>query len=279
MSGWLTANEAAVRLGAFMAVLLLMAAWEIIAARRELKLPKARRWLPNLALVALDAIVVRLVFPAAAVGAAVVAAERGWGLLNQVDVPPVIAVPASVVALDLAIYLQHVLFHAVPVLWRLHMVHHADPDVDVTTGTRFHPLEILASMGVKVAMVALIGPPVVGVLVFELLLNATSMFNHGNVRLPGALDRGLRWVLVTPDMHRIHHSVEPAEANSNFGFSLPWWDRLFGTYRDQPAVGHAHMRTGIEHLQETGPQGLLWMLRLPFSGEPGAYSIDRRRPS
>jgi sterol desaturase/sphingolipid hydroxylase (fatty acid hydroxylase superfamily) len=276
MTGWLVTHELGVRLGSFAAVFLLMAGWEILAARRDLVLPKARRWLANLALVALNTIVLRLLVPGAAVGAAIVAAERGWGVLNRVDVPHVAAVVLSVVVLDLAIYLQHVMFHAVPALWRLHMVHHADLDFDVTTGTRFHPVEILLSMGIKLALVVLVGAPPVAVLLFEILLNATSMFNHGNVRMPVAADRVLRFVVVTPDMHRVHHSVRAAETNSNFGFNLPWWDRLLGTYQDQPSAGHEEMRIGLEHLQEMGPQGLGWMLRVPFAGRAGAYPINRR---
>ena len=277
MTAWLTAHEPGVRLGTFAGVFLLMATWELVAARRALMLPKARRWLANLALVALNTVALRLIFPTAAVGVAMVATERGWGVLSQVELPVIAAVPLSVVALDLAIYLQHVMFHAVPVLWRLHMVHHADLDFDVTTGARFHPVEILISMGIKLALVVLIGPPVVAVLLFEVLLNATSMFNHGNVKLPTAVDRVLRWVVVTPDMHRVHHSVVASETNSNFGFNLPWWDRLLGTYQDQPAAGHDDMRIGVEHLQESRLQGVGWMLRLPFAGKSGAYPINRRR--
>ncbi len=277
MGDWLTAREPAVRLVVFAGVFLAMAAWEILAARRVLVLSKGRRWVANLLLVALDTLAVRLVFPAAAVGAALSAAEHGWGLFHQFDLSPLLTVPAAVVMLDLAIYLQHVMFHAIPVLWRLHMVHHADLDFDVTTGLRFHPLEILASMGIKLSLVVLIGPPVLAVLVFEVLLNATSMFNHANVRLPSTIDRFLRWVVVTPDMHRVHHSVNPSETNSNFGFNLPWWDRLLGTYKGQPAAGHEAMRIGVGHLQERRPQGLLWLLWLPFSGSPGSYSINRRK--
>lgn len=276
MMEWLTTHEPAVRLGAFAGVFALMALWELGAARRKSLLPKGRRWFWNLALVVLNTVVLRLVFPAAAVGAAVFATEQGWGALNWFELHPVLAVLASVVLLDLAIYLQHVMFHAVPVLWRLHMVHHADLDFDVTTGLRFHPVEILISMGIKLALVMLIGPPVAGILIFEVLLNATSMFNHGNVSLPRGVDRVLRWIVVTPDMHRVHHSIEPSETNSNFGFSLPWWDRLLGTYRPQPAAGHDDMTIGVGSLQERHLQGLPWMLLLPLRGDPGSYSINRR---
>ncbi|OIP29772.1 MAG: hypothetical protein AUK47_26760 [Deltaproteobacteria bacterium CG2_30_63_29] len=276
MSDWLTTNEPTVRLVAFVGVFLLMALWELVAARRPLTLGKARRWTANLSLVVLNTVLLRLAFPTAAVGAAVISAERGWGLLNGFEFPPLLAILASVVVLDLAIYLQHLMFHAVPVLWRLHRVHHADLDFDVTNGLRFHPIEILLSMGIKLALVVLIGPPVVGVLAFEVVLNATAMFNHGNVRLPQALDQVLRWLVVTPDMHRVHHSVVVAEANSNFGFSLPWWDRLLGTYQAQPAAGHENMEIGVGEIREQRPQGLLWMLLLPFTGKSGNYSIGRR---
>ncbi len=276
MTAWLTAHEPALRLGVFAGVFLLVAAWEVAAARRELAVSKGRRWLANLGLVVVNTVALRLLVPTAAVAVAALAAERGWGALNLVGLPAVVELLLSLALLDLAIYLQHVLFHAVPALWRLHMVHHADLDFDVTTGARFHPLEILLSMGIKIALVLVVGPSAVAVLLFEILLNGTATFNHGNVRLPPALDRVLRWVLVTPDMHRVHHSVVAAEANSNFGFCLPWWDRLGGTYRDQPAAGHEAMRIGVDQLQQGGVQSLSWMLLLPFKGEPGGYAIDRR---
>jgi sterol desaturase/sphingolipid hydroxylase (fatty acid hydroxylase superfamily) len=180
--------------------------------------------------------------------------------------------------MDFIIYLQHVLVHAVPLLWRLHRMHHADLDYDVTTGARFHPIEIILSMLIKFATIVVLGPPVVAVVIFEILLNATAMFNHGNVRLPLGLDRVLRLILVTPDMHRVHHSVEDDEANCNFGFSLPWWDRLFGTYRDQPRGGHEGMTIGIHKFRT--PKEASWlpgMLLLPFRGKVSAYTINRRQ--
>lgn len=237
--------EAVLRAGAFLLVLAGTAAWEVAAPRRRPQYSRWTRWPGNIAIVVLDAVLVRLLFPAAAVGFALFAEARAWGLFNSLDTPEWIAVAVSVVALDLAIYFQHVLFHAVPTLWRLHRMHHADLDFDVTTGIRFHPFEILLSMGFKIGVIAALGPPALAVLVFEVLLNASSMFNHGNVRLPDGLDRALRWFLVTPDMHRVHHSVVVGETNSNFGFSLSWWDRLFGTYRAQPAAGHEAMTIGI----------------------------------
>ena len=227
----------------------------------------------------LNTVVLRLLFPAAALGMAWYAQEHGWGLFNAVQVPAALAVAATVVALDFLIYLQHVMFHAVPALWRLHRMHHADLDFDVTTGARFHPIEIALSMGIKLAAVVVLGAPPVAVVIFEVILNATAMFNHGNLRLPLAVDRVLRLVVVTPDMHRVHHSVIPAETNSNFGFSLPWWDRLLGTYRAHPAAGHEAMTIGIEQFREAGDLRLDRMLVQPFRGAPGDYPINRaRRP-
>jgi sterol desaturase/sphingolipid hydroxylase (fatty acid hydroxylase superfamily) len=200
-----------------------------------------------------------------AIGVALAATTHGWGLLNNVDLPGWLAVMLCVVMLDLLIYLQHVLFHALPILWRLHLVHHADLDVDATTGVRFHPLEVLLSLGIKIGAVVLLGVPALSVLLFEILLNATSIFNHGNVRLPGWLDRILRLIVVTPEMHRIHHSILSRETNSNFGFNLPWWDYLFGTYRFRPAAGHERMTVGLERYRDKRRADQLhWMLLLPF---------------
>ena len=271
-------NEVVIRLGFFFGVFAVMAIWELYAPRRALTVSKAVRWVNNLGLVFFNSFVLRLVFPAAAVGMAVFASEQGWGLFNYYDAPPVIAVVASVVAMDFIIYLQHVMVHAVPALWRLHRVHHADLDYDVTTGARFHPLEILLSMIIKFAVILLLGPPVVAVIVFEVLLNATAMFNHGNVRLPATLDRYLRVIIVTPDMHRVHHSVEDDETNSNFGFNLPWWDRLFGTYRAQPRAGQEGMTIGITTFREN--KWCSWlpgMLAIPFVGKVQDYAINRRQ--
>ena len=266
----------ALRLGAFIAVFAGMALWETLAPRRGLRMPKRARWTANLSLVALNTIILRLLFPAAAVGATALAADRGWGVLALVGLPAWAAVALSIVALDLAVYLQHVVFHAAPTLWRLHLVHHADLDFDTTTGLRFHPIEIVLSMLFKVTIVTALGPPVLGVLVFEVLLNATSMFNHGNVRMSVVLDRVLRAVLVTPDMHRVHHSVLRHETNSNFGFCLSWWDRLLGTYRAQPRAGHEGMTIGTEQLQDARNQTLGWLLRLPAMASIGPYPIGAR---
>ena len=269
--------ETAIRLICFSAVLLAMSLWELAAPRRQLTVRKGPRWGSNLALVAINSIVARFVAGLSAVAMAGLAAERGWGLLNSVDWPAALEIFLGIVALDLVIYLQHVMFHAVPVLWRLHQVHHADLDFDVTTGLRFHTIEIVLSMLLKVAAVAALGPAVWSVLIFELLLNATSMFNHGNVRLPARLDRVLRWFVVTPEMHRVHHSVVVREANSNFGFNLPWWDWMCGTYRGQPAAGHEGMTIGVSHLRdERQVDRLPGMLTLPFTGRGGDYPINER---
>jgi sterol desaturase/sphingolipid hydroxylase (fatty acid hydroxylase superfamily) len=235
------------------------------------------RWTSNLGIVVLNTLLLRLVFPLAAAGMAAFAATNGWGLLNHFQVPVWLAVPIAVVAMDFVIWLQHVMVHAVPALWRLHRVHHADLDYDVTTGSRFHPIEIGLSMLIKFATITVLGPPVLAVVIFEVLLNATAMFNHGNIRLPGSLDRVLRWFVVTPDMHRVHHSIDDDESNSNFGFNLPWWDRLFGTYKDQPRAGHVAMTIGIRgHRDPNEVARLDGMLLLPFRGEVEGYAINRR---
>ncbi len=272
----LARNEAAVRLGIFFGVLMLMMGWEVMAPRRKLNHGRGLRWTGNLGIVALNTGIARLVFPLAPVAVAALAAERGWGVFNVVELTGWLAIAASVVILDFAIYLQHVMVHAVPALWRLHRMHHTDLDFDVTTGARFHPIEILLSIGIKMAVVVLIGAPAAAVLVFEVVLNAASMFNHGNVALPAALDRALRLVVVTPDMHRVHHSIDASETNSNFGFNLPWWDRLLGTYRDQPAKGHRDMTIGIDLFRDPADLRLHRMLAQPFVSEIGDYAINRR---
>ncbi|HEY7662914.1 MAG TPA: sterol desaturase family protein, partial [Xanthobacteraceae bacterium] len=241
----LSAYDIYIRLGAFAGVFAVMAIWELVGPRRMQRIGRAWRWPNNFGVVLVDTVLVRILFPTTAAGLALVAEDRGIGLLNTVALPATVAVAVAVVLLDLAIYLQHVLFHAVPALWRLHRMHHADLEFDVSTGVRFHPIEILLSMVIKLAVVAALGTPALAVLIFEVLLNATSMFNHGNVRLPEKLDRVLRWIVVTPEMHRVHHSIAVREANSNFGFNLPWWDRLFGTYRAEPEAGHLGMTIGI----------------------------------
>ena len=271
-------NEAYIRLGFFFGVLGIMAMWEIITPRRTLVVSKSLRWINNLGIVFLNTAILRLIFPAAAVGMAALAETQGWGIFNYLQIPYWFVVIASVIMLDAVIYFQHVLVHAVPILWRLHRVHHADLDFDVTTGTRFHPIEIILSMLIKFAAIVVLGPPIVAVLIFEVLLNATSMFNHANVRMPLGVDRVLRLFIVTPDMHRVHHSIEDDETNSNFGFNFPWWDRLFGTYRNQPRAGHEQMTIGITTFRDR--QHCTWlpgMLALPFIGKITDYTINRRQ--
>lgn len=277
MTEWVTQHEAGLRLGVFFSVFGLMALWEVLAPRRKLTVAKPMRWANNVGIVFLNTAVVRLLFPTAAVGMALFAQQHAWGVLNYVSIPFWLAVVAAVAFLDFAIYLQHVLVHAVPGLWRVHRVHHADLDYDVTTGARFHPIEIVLSMLIKFAVIAVLGPPLVAVVIFEVLLNATSMFNHSNVRLPFALDAVLRRLVVTPDMHRVHHSVEDDETNSNFGFNLSIWDRIFGTYRAQPRAGHEDMSIGIRTFRDPQQVNRLpGMLKLPFVGDVTDYAINRR---
>jgi sterol desaturase/sphingolipid hydroxylase (fatty acid hydroxylase superfamily) len=250
-------HEAAIRGSVFAAILAATAAGEFVAPKRRLRVGRGFRWVQNLSMMAIDALCLRFLFPLLAVQAALIAEANGWGLFNQLALPAIAAIPLTVLVFDLVIYAQHRAFHAVPLLWRLHMVHHADPDIDVTTGGRFHPIEIMLSMLVKMAVVLALGASAIGVIVFEVLLNATSMFNHGNLALPSGVDRVLRAIVVTPDMHRVHHSVRREETNSNFGFNVPWWDRLFGSYRALP--------------QDRPRQSLGWLLILPFIGPVGDY--------
>ena len=273
MADVLLAHEATIRLAIFLAVLAVMASLEAILPRRVRVIGRWRRWPANLGIVVLNTALVRLLLPVTAAGIALVFERQGVGLLPGLGLPPWAAFLAALVLLDLAVYLQHVLFHAVPGLWRLHRMHHADLDFDVTTGSRFHPIEILLSMAIKLAVIAALGAPVAAVIVFEIVLNATAMFNHANLRLPPALDRVLRWFVVTPDMHRIHHSVRPEETDSNFGFNLPWWDRLLGTYRSQPHDGHEGMTIGIRQFRTLGDLRLDRMLIQPLRGGAGDNMI------
>ena len=281
MTDWIMSNESVIRLGFFGGIFGLMAIWEVVAARRELTASKSRRWFGNLGLVLLDALIVRLLFPTAVLGMALMVEGFGWGLFNLFSVPYWVAVLVSVAVLDCAIYVQHVMFHAIPLLWRLHLVHHADLDFDVTTGIRFHPIEIVISVLIKLSVVSVLGPPVLSVLIFEVLLNGLALFNHGNVRIPLPLDRVLRWIIVTPDMHRVHHSVENVEHNTNFGFNLSCWDRLMGTYRAQPAKGHQEMIIGLKSFRDRTWQTLPRILAMPFfksaaSGSRGGIAEGRR---
>ena len=268
-------RETIIRLCFFFAIFAVMATWEILSPRRMLTISKRTRWFSNLVLLSLNPISVRLIFPFLPVSMSLLAEERHWGLLNNVGMPYWCKVVMGVMVLDLAIYLQHVLHHAVPLLWRLHMVHHSDLDFDLTTGLRFHPMEIVLSMGIKLMAVAVLGPPALAVLIFEVALNSTSMFNHSNVLLPCGIDRVLRLFVVTPEMHRVHHSVIIRETNSNFGFNIPWWDRLLGTYRAQPANGHEAMTIGVSHIRDPGRLTLPRLIVMPFVDDPGAVPVNR----
>jgi len=278
LENFILEHEAGIRLTFFIGVFLIMAIWEIKAPRRALTVSKTLRWVNNLGIVVFNTLIIRWLFPAAAVGVALFTQQQGWGLLNYYQVPDIIAVFLAVIAMDFIIYLQHVMVHAVPALWRLHRVHHADQDYDVTTGARFHPLEIILSMLIKFATIVVLGAPVIAVIIFEVILNALAMFNHANVGIPSTLDKVLRWFIVTPDMHRVHHSVEDDETNSNFGFNLTWWDRLFGTYREQPRGGQVGMRIGIHHFRDIKQTNeIMGMLLLPFKGQVTEYAINTRR--
>ena len=271
----MTASETSIRLGFFFGVFFVVAVCEILAPRRPLTTSKAARWGANLIIVGLNPLSVRALFPILPVAMAHLTVEQQWGLFSHLPLPYGLEVVLGILALDLTIYLQHVLHHAVPALWRLHMVHHADLDYDVTTGLRFHPLEIVVSMGIKLSMVAALGPPPLAVLIFEVALNATSMFNHSNIHIPAAVDRFLRLLVVTPDMHRVHHSVILRETNSNYGFNFPWWDRLLGTYKAQPDKGHTGMIIGLSQFRDPKALTLPRLLVLPFLGDPGGVPINR----
>lgn len=274
---WIISNEVVIRLGFFFSIFAAVAFAETRYPRRPLTVSKRVRWFNNISLVVLNSVVLRFLFPTAAVGVALLAEQNNWGWLNNVDMPLVIATIIAVVIMDFVIYLQHVMMHSVPLFWRLHRVHHADLDYDVTTGSRFHTIEIVLSMLLKFATIVLLGPPLVAVIIFEVVLNAMAMFNHGNLRLPENVDRVLRLFVVTPDMHRVHHSVEDDETNSNFGFNIPWWDRIFGTYKAQPRHGHGGMTIGIHKFRDMKQVSRLdGLLILPFKGKVSDYAINRR---
>jgi sterol desaturase/sphingolipid hydroxylase (fatty acid hydroxylase superfamily) len=268
MNMFIIDKEIYLRLGFFFIIFLSMAVWEILKPRRVLTVSKENRWFVNLSITIIDALLVRFIFPIAALGTAFIAEEQHWGLLNRLTIDHWIAGIIAILMLDLTIYVQHVAFHHIPVFWRLHMVHHTDLDIDVTTGARFHPVEILLSMIIKMTAILLLGAPAYSVLVFEILLNGTSLFNHGNIFIPPGIDRFIRFFVVTPDMHRVHHSVIIRERNSNFGFNFSWWDRFFSTYKEQPEKGHGDMVIGLANFRDSKRLGLIYTLFLPlFSGE------------
>ncbi|MCF8469535.1 MAG: sterol desaturase family protein [Parvibaculum sp.] len=282
MNNFVIAYEPQLRLGIFAAVLTLMALWEIAAPRRALAGSRRRRWTTNLALAGLGTLTIRIAVPLLAAGVAIEAAHRGFGILHWLEVPFLPALIASLIVLDVLVYAQHIVFHHAGFLWRFHRVHHADTHIDATTGIRFHPVEIVISMGIKMAAVALLGAPVAAVIIFEIVLNAAAMFNHSNIGLGERVDRVLRTLIVTPDMHRVHHSVHRDEHDMNFGFSLSLWDRLFGTYKAQPREGHEAMRVGLTAFPGPAPEGLQWSLTNPFSSAPfssGPFSHDAGKPT
>jgi sterol desaturase/sphingolipid hydroxylase (fatty acid hydroxylase superfamily) len=276
LSEIIVSNAATIRMSFFFGIFIVIALVELAVPRRPLSTSKISRWFANIGIVFINAAVLRFLLPAGAVGISVWVAKQGWGVFNTTGWPFWAEVVLSVILLDIVIYLQHVMFHAVPLLWRLHMIHHADLDYDLTTGTRFHPIEIIISMGIKAAAISVLGAPPLGVIVFEILLNGTAMFNHGNFYIPLGVDRILRLVLVTPDMHRVHHSIFPMETNSNFGFCLPWWDRIMGTYRAQPTKGHDGITIGLNQFRDPARLTLPGIIALPFIGKGGSYAIGRR---
>jgi len=262
--GYLDDSELGIRFVIFAFALVIMTVLESVFPKKRRSLARADRWFTNYAITIIDALALRFLVPLAAMGMAATAESKSWGLLNLIDLPVALEIVFAVVFLDLCIYWQHVASHRFSLLWRVHKVHHADRDIDASTGVRFHPIEIILSMFYKVVIVFFLGPAVVAVFIFEVLLNTTAIFNHANIRLPSWLDKVVRVVLVTPDMHRVHHSAEASETNSNYGFSLACWDRVFGTYVESPAKGHDGMTIGLTEYQNDNPKKLLWSLRIPF---------------
>jgi sterol desaturase/sphingolipid hydroxylase (fatty acid hydroxylase superfamily) len=260
-------NENSIRLVAFVGVFVVMAMLEFASPRKQRTEPRVTRWITNFGLVVVDAMVLRAVFPILAVGVAVWAQRKGYGLFAMLDWSIWLEITLTVIVLDFAIYWQHVASHKLPLLWRVHRVHHADRDLDASSGLRFHPVEIALSMIYKFAVIILLGAPPLGVFVFEVLLNGSAMFNHANFRLPLALDRLLRMFIVTPDMHRVHHSILRREADTNYGFALSIWDRMFGSYTEQPENGHDGMTLGLAEQQTSRPSQLIWCLTFPFRRE------------
>ena len=261
---FLASNESSVRLAVFLGTLVFMVFLESVMPKKARTMPRTKRWVTNFSLVAIDALAVRILTPAAAVGVAVWSANHGVGLLNLVDLGWLLEAIIAFLVLDLAIYVQHVVFHKVPMLWALHSVHHVDRDIDATTGIRFHPVEIVMSMLIKMLLVLLLGPAAVVVILFEVVLNAAAIFNHSNLALPKSLDRVLRAIIVTPDFHRVHHSVIQSETDSNYGFFLSLWDKVFGTYVAQPRDEHDGMIIGLAEYQTDQPGQLGWSLLLPW---------------
>ena len=265
MSNYLISNQSEIRISCFLTILVVQLLWELIAPRRMLVVSKSYRWKNNLSLVFFNSVALNIIIPISATSVALKVANHGFGLINYWHLSAWWVIVLSIMLLDFAIYLQHIIFHTIPLLWKIHQVHHADLDIDVTTGVRFHTLEIILSMLIKFAVIILLGVPAIAVVIFEIILNITAMFNHSNIKLPVKIDRLLRYCLVTPDMHRVHHSVLLKETNSNFGFNVPWWDYLFATYQAQPKLGHLKMIIGLNYLQNSkATQSFYRMLIMPF---------------
>ena len=268
-------SEGIIRIILFLLVFCSIATWEKLRPKRLKDPRRLNRWSINLGLMLLNTLTLRLIFPMAAVGMALYAEQHQLGILNHIDLHPGLAIMISVIVLDLFIYFQHVLFHAVPALWRLHMIHHTDLEYDLTTGVRFHPIEIIISMLLKFLVIIALGPPAIAVLIFEILLNSCAMFNHGNIKLPASVDSILRKLIVTPDMHRIHHSTIKTETNSNYGFNLSVWDKLFGTYKAKALREQTTMDIGLENYRDSNDLSYLKLLKLPLTGKIGRYPINK----
>lgn len=276
MSELLSNHEAAIRITTFLGLLIVLIWSETRFPRRKLSQARIPRWRTNIGMVVLSSIMLRFLFPAAAIGVAHAVEQHHWGLLNYYNLPYWLQVVLAFVLLDLSVYFQHVIFHTLPLCWRFHRVHHTDIDCDVTTGVRFHPGEIILSMLIKFITISALGTPMLSVVVFEIALNATSMFTHANIRIPERLDHVLRWLIVTPDMHRVHHSTEENETNSNFGFNISLWDRIFGTYLDNSSAGQENMNLGLWEFREPKWASLRWLLYMPFTTTVRSYAINQR---
>lgn len=270
-------NESYIRLGAFLGIFALLTIWEISTPKRELLELRRFRWFSNIGLIVISSVLIRFILPTAAVGVALHVEQDNLGFLNHYDLPFLLQFVLAFVLMDLAIYFQHVMFHALPLFWRFHRVHHSDLDCDITTGLRFHPFEIVISIVFKFLVIISVGVPVIAVVIFEIILNAASMFTHSNIKIPATFESIVRWFIVTPDMHRIHHSIKENETNSNFGFFISLWDRMLGTYTSEPEYGHANMQIGLKNFREPKWQNLRWLIYLPFVTDVNDYSINKRQ--
>lgn len=275
MTEFIFEYEGIIRIGSFLGLFALLTIWEIASPRRKLLELRTFRWINNIGLIVLSSVLVRFIFPTAAVGIGLIAEQNQWGILNYIDLPFALQFIIAFILMDFIIYFQHVIFHAIPLFWRFHRVHHSDLDCDVTTGLRFHPFEIVMSILIKFLAIITLGVPVITIVVFEIILNAASMFTHSNIKLP-FFEPILRWFIVTPDMHRVHHSVEEDETNSNFGFFISCWDRIFGTYTDKPREGHTEMGIGLSHFREPKWQDIRWLIYLPFVTKIHDYTVNKR---